>query len=221
MTASAPTPATTRAPLRDEVMQTLLDRIISGELAPGIKLNESRLAEELGVSRTPLREALFCLERDGFIRSDLAKGFSVAPLSPREVREVYPILESLESLALRSLGPLAAANIAELRRLNELFASVAGDSPRCIAIDAEWHETLLNRCPNQRLLALIRTLKQAILRYEHLYMIDASLVAMSVAQHNAVIKALEANNMDAAVVALEQNWRFSRDALLLRIGEPS
>ncbi len=213
--------SSTKTPLREEVMQTLLNKIISGELEPGAKLTESKLAEELGVSRTPVREALFYLERDGFVKNDLAKGFSVSQLSAREVRESFPILESLEVLALRSLGPFAAANVNELKRLNQAFSKAAGNSNECIAIDNLWHETLLGRCPNQRLLALIKNLKHAIMRYEHLYMIDASLVAMSVSQHAAVIKQLEAGNMDAAVAALETNWRFSRDAMLVRIGETS
>lgn len=209
-----------KVPLREEIMQILLKRIVSGELEPGSRLTESKLAEELGVSRTPLREALFYLERDGFVRSDMAKGFSVSPLSAREVREAFPILEALETLALRSLGPLVSCNIEELRCLNQAFAAAAGNSNLCIEFDAKWHETLLNRCPNQRLLSQIQTLKQTILRYEHLYMVDPALVAASVQQHNNVMDALEANDLDAAIAALEENWRFSRDALLIRLGEP-
>jgi DNA-binding GntR family transcriptional regulator len=219
--ANAALSASSRAPLRDDLRQRLLDRIITGQFAPGSRINESRLAAELGVSRTPLREALFHLERDGFVRSDLARGFSVPPLETREVRELYPILESLETLALRSIVPLAAIDTTELRRLNDELSAAAGDFARCIEIDAQWHATLLARCPNRRLLALTETLKNHILRYEQVYMRDASLVAQSVAQHAAIIDAIDANDMPQAVDALQKNWLASLDTLLLCIGEPS
>jgi DNA-binding GntR family transcriptional regulator len=215
-------PATTakRSPLRANVAETVLARILSGALAPGSRITESRLAEELGVSRTPLREALFQLERDGFVHADLARGFTVAPLDPREVRELYPVLESLEVLALRTLGTLAAAAVPELERINDQLAAAAGDASRGLALDARWHATLLARCPNERLLALIAQLKRSVSRYERIYMRDAALARASVAQHRAVIQALAAGDLDGAVRALERNWRFGLDALLVRLGEP-
>jgi len=210
----------TRAPLREDIRQTVLDRILSGELPPGSRITESRLATELGVSRTPLREALFNLESEGFVRSDLARGFSVAPLSVREVRESYPILQTLEALALRSIGPLAVATAPELRRINQELAAVAGDPERGQLVDHQWHDVLLATCPNRRLLDLIARLKETVSRYERLYMRDASLVAASVAQHLRVIEALEAKELDRAVRELEENWRFALETLLVRLGEP-
>lgn len=212
--------AGSRAPLREDVRQIVLDRILSGELPPGSRITESRLAAELGVSRTPLREALFNLESEGFVRSDLARGFSVAPLSVREVRESYPILQTLEVLALRSIGPLAATVAPELRRINQELAAVAGDPERGQLVDHQWHDALLAACPNRRLLDLIARLKETVSRYERLYMRDATLVAASVAQHLRVIEALEAKELDRAVRELEENWRFALDTLLLRLGEP-
>ena len=212
--------ATIRAPLREDVRQIVLDRILSGELPPGSRITESRLAAELGVSRTPLREALFNLESEGFVRADLARGFSVAPLSVREVRESYPILQALESLALRSLGRLAVATAPELRRINQELGAVAGDSERGQLLDHQWHEALLAASPNRRLLDLIARLKETVSRYERLYMRDATLVAASVAQHLRVIEALESGDLDRAVRELEENWRFALEMLLVRLGEP-
>ena len=212
--------STARAPLRDDLRQLLLDRILSGELPPGSRITESRLAAELGVSRTPLREALFHLERDGFVRSDLARGFSVAPLSVREVRESYPILQALESLALRSLGPLAAAVTPKLRRINQELAAAAGDPEQGRLLDHRWHDALLAACPNRRLLDLIARLKETVSRYERLYMRDATLVAASVAQHLRIIEALEEGDFERAVREIEENWRFALEMLLVRLGEP-
>ena len=218
--AAKPATPAKRSPLRAGVAETVLARILSGALAPGSRITESRLAQELGVSRTPLREALFQLERDGFVHADLARGFTVAPLDPREIRELYPILESLEVLALRTLGTLAAAALPELERINDQLAAAAGDAARGLALDARWHATLLARCPNERLLALIAQLKRAVSRYERIYMRDATLVRASVAQHRAIIRALAAGDLGSAVRALERNWRFGLDALLVRLGEP-
>ena len=212
--------STARAPLRDDLRQVVLDRILSGELPPGSRITESRLAAELGVSRTPLREALCNLESDGFVRSDLARGFSVTPLSVRDVRESYPILQALESLALRTLGPLAAATTPELRRINQELAAVAGDSEQGRLLDHQWHEALLAASPNRRLLDLIARLKETVSRYERLYMRDATLVAASVAQHLRIIEALEAGDFERAVKEVEENWRFALEMLLVRLGEP-
>jgi len=209
-----------RVALREDVRQTVLDRILSGELPPGSRITESRLAAELGVSRTPLREALFNLESEGFVRSDLARGFSVAPLSVREVRESYPILQTLEALALRSIGQLAVSTAPELRQINQELAAVAGDSERGQTLDHRWHDVLLAACPNRRLLDLITRLKETVSRYERLYMRDATLVAASVAQHLRVIDALERGELDRAVQELEENWRFALETLLVRLGEP-
>src|SRR5713101_6738628 len=101
--------ALTRKPskrLRQDVLQALLKRIIEGTLKPATKIIESRLAAELDVSRTPLREALLHLEREGLVRSDLRRGFTVERLSAREVRETYPLLAALECFGVRSSAEL-------------------------------------------------------------------------------------------------------------------
>jgi DNA-binding GntR family transcriptional regulator len=206
--------------MSDAVAIELRNMIVDGRLPAGERINEVHLSRQLGVSRTPLREALFNLESEGFVRSDLARGFSVAPLSVREVRESYPILQSLEALALRSIGQLAGATAPELRKINEKLATVAGDSAAGQLVDHEWHDALLAACPNRRLLDLIARLKETVSRYERLYMRDVSLARASVAQHLRVIDALEANDLDRAVRELEENWRFALETLLVRLGEP-
>src|SRR5881396_1764111 len=110
------------APIRADLRRIVLERIVRGELAPGVRIKESRLAEELGTSRTPLREALINLEQEGFVRSELAHGFSVEPLSGREVRETYPILWTLEGLALRASGNAIYTLLGELTKINATLA---------------------------------------------------------------------------------------------------
>src|SRR6516164_2816173 len=94
--------AINKKPLREDVHALLRERIVSGGLMPGNRLQDVQLAAELGVSRTPVREALLRLEGEGLVESDPNRGFFVAPLSRKEVLEIYPIVWSLECLALDS-----------------------------------------------------------------------------------------------------------------------
>ena len=207
------------APIRAELRRIVLERIVHGELAPGSRIKESRLAEELGTSRTPLREALINLEQEGFVRSELAQGFSVEPWSGREMRETYPILWTLEVLALRSSGHAVYALLEKLSAINTALTNSMEAEER-LRLDAQWHETLLSRCPNRRLHGMISNLRTAVRRYEHLFMSDAELVSESVSQHQQIIEALRARNVERAAEILTENWRVGMDLLLVRFGEP-
>jgi DNA-binding GntR family transcriptional regulator len=204
----------TRKPLRDEVHQLILDRLLRGELPPGGRVIESELATRLGVSRTPLREALFRLEQEGFLQADLARGFTVVPLTAREVREIYPIIWTLECLALTSIGLPERVSLSELKQINDDLAQVRDDPAHMLTLDSRWHETLVQSTPNHRLLRMIASLKKVAYRYEWAYMRETTLVATSVEQHSAIIDALCKQDLAQAITLLEDNWRFGMNALL-------
>src|SRR5271165_5327532 len=109
---SAPTHGKSR--VRERLIVALRELIVGGELQGGQKLNELELSLRLKTSRTPLREAMLHLEREGLVRSDLRRGFSVEPLSPREVRETYPVLCALECHAVRSSAEFIPPLLPEL-----------------------------------------------------------------------------------------------------------
>jgi len=207
------------APIRSDLRRRVLARILNGELSPGARIVESRLAEELGASRTPLREALIHLEQEGFVRSTLAQGFTVEPLSGRELRETYPIVWTLECLALRSSGAGVASVLPALTRVNEALAA-ATDAETRLQLDAEWHETLISTCPNQRLNGMIASLRTSIRRYERLFMSEDDLVVESVDQHRRIVEALSARDLATAEAVLTANWRDGLELLLIRLGEP-
>lgn len=211
--------AASKFPIRADLHRILRERIIQGELSPGVRIREAHLAEELGTSRTPLREALIYLEQEGFVRSELAHGFSVEPLSGREVREIYPILWTLEGLALRSCETAVFSLLPELSRINAALAEASQPIER-LQWDATWHETLISSSPNQRLLKMLSGLRLSIRRYEHLFMSDSDLVVESVRQHGQIIEALHNKDIDLALQFLTENWRVSRDLILVRLGEP-
>jgi DNA-binding GntR family transcriptional regulator len=205
--------------MRADVHKVILERIVSGDLAPGARIKEVQLSEELGVSRTPLREALLRLEREGFVRSELARGFSVESLSAREVRETYPIIAALEELALRASAPVLTSLIERLTKLNKELAANAGPKS-AMDYDSRWHETLISGCPNRRLNQTITELRSTLRRYERFYMMDKVLVSESAKQHARVVAAISAGDIEAALSALAENWHFGMETLLLRIGEP-
>lgn len=203
----------TRVPLREQVHRAIVGRILREELAPGARISDSVLAQELGVSRTPVREALLRLENEGFLDVDVGRGFFVKPLSAGEVREVYPILWTLEVLALRSSPPPGRGTVAELDRINAELGR-AEDPEDSIELDVAWHRTLLEGCGNQQLLALIASLKAVIRRYEYAFMQNAGLVSVSTRAHDEIARAVERGEVEAAVPLLESNWRFTMEELV-------
>jgi DNA-binding GntR family transcriptional regulator len=207
-----------RKRLRQALRLALLDLIVTGKLKGGERINESRISRLLKASRTPLREALLQLEKEGLVRSDLRRGFTVEPLSSREVREIYPILAQLECLAVRGSARFVATVLPELTRINADFARTR-TAKRALEQDTLWHNTLMSQSKNARLAALIATLRLAIRRYEHFYMADSKLIPTSVAQHQDIIAAFQGNDLEAGIKAIEENYVFGMQVLLRKMGE--
>jgi DNA-binding GntR family transcriptional regulator len=212
--------AISKRPLRDDVHTALRERIVAGKFLPGSRLPDVRLAAELGVSRTPVREALLRLVREGLVENDPHRGFFVAPLDRQEVLETYPIVWTLECLALQSCGPPTSRQIQALRRINAAMGAVTADAPRRQELDLRWHQTLVEPCGNQRLKELLAGLKQVVRRYECVYMQDPTLVRRSIQDHTEILKALVKKRPKLAGRLLEQNWRAGMESVLKRLDEP-
>jgi DNA-binding GntR family transcriptional regulator len=208
-----------RKNLRSQVREELIARMRAGEVRPGESINEVQLAAELGVSRTPLREALIALESEGQIESENGKGFRFVPLSAREFEELCPIIVTLEGLALE-LSPTA-----ELAALGERLAGLAADFNDDVAQhalvnrrDDEWHNLMLSACPNKRLLEQIAGVRQAIHRYESLLVPDEVMVERSAIEHADIARHLIAGDVPAAKRALKANWNNGMRRLLADAG---
>jgi DNA-binding GntR family transcriptional regulator len=183
--------------------------ILNGVLAPGTRVRDSAIAHELGVSRTPVREALVRLAEQGFLRADAGRGFTVQPRDVGEVVNTYPILASLECLALRLSGPIPRERIEQLNEINARLDLVRHDLELRIELDKAWHHTLLEGCPNKRLLALIDSLKEMWRIFEYDYARSAP-VAISTGEHAQIADALSAGDLKTALKLLEANWRPNR-----------
>ena len=195
-----------RAPLADEVYRQVLQRIHRGDLAPGARVRDTDLAVQLGVSRTPVREALLRLSRDGALENTVGRGFRVRPLDPVEFRETGAILGGLESLALRLAPEPTADRLDRLQALDRTLEQTRGDAARCLDLEDEWHRVLLEECPNRRLLDLIGSLRQVTRRYLAAYMRGAGRLSLSTLPHARIIQAFRDGGRDSAATAFDQQW---------------
>lgn len=180
---------------------------------------EARLAGELGVSRTPLREALIALERDGFLTSTSSRGFTVRSLSSKEVRETYPVYAVLASFALTLCPPLADRKRLELESVNQQLrdcADMRDDADRAdmrVQLDARWHQLLVSECPNRKLRAMVTVLSDQLLRYEYAYCMSGASPLISFQEHRAILEAVARGEREAAAELLQAHWNTPVEGL--------
>lgn len=216
-------PLRPRNRLRDEIVQELAGLIASGELREVERLKELELAARLGVSRTPLREALLVLESEGLVVSEVNKGFRVAALSEARVRELYPILGSLEALAVRGGGGPLLARAGELCAVNERLR-VARGNVRRHALDRQFHELLWSGSENATLVDLLRRLWRQAQQFDGAAERGMADLDGSTSDHAAIADAIGRGELDGAACRLEAHWRKGVDVVigwLRRRGAPA
>lgn len=208
-----------RPSLRAALRQSLKTAIIRGQLPASSHLVEANLCSEWGVSRTPLREALISLEREGFVSYDPGRGFFVCPLFIEEAREIYPIIDHLEQMAVR-LSPTPDPDLLrKLERINlELAATDTEQSPDQVAearvrLDRQWHQTLVRQCPNDRLRELIEQLYERASRYEYGFWLANGDRPFSVTEHQAIAKLWSDGDMDRALIRMTEHWQAGLDLI--------
>lgn len=188
-------------------------KILRNELPQGERINETRLAEDLGISRTPLREALNVLQSSDLVRSDKGRGFYVTPLTRTDALELYSLLGILESTMLRNIGIQAMANIRQLQTLNQGIIDDFNNANLIDERDNQLHQLMLSSGDNQRVKRLISQHWQQIERYEYIYKRQADWVHVSIMQHSKIIEALANMDIDLAARLLEHHWQFCGQTL--------
>jgi DNA-binding GntR family transcriptional regulator len=193
-----------RPNLSDSLVVALRHRVVDGRLPAGERVNEVHLAASLGVSRTPLREALGRLVAEGALSAVPRIGFFVSPLTLEEFQQVYPIRAILDPEALRVAGIPPAPRLSQLRALNRDIRA-ATDPDKVIELDDAWHLELLAGCPNRVLLDLIEQFMRRTRRYELALMRERPNVLVSAGNHDKILAALRSGDLAAACDALRLN----------------
>ena len=210
MPATATPPPLEKRSYRDDIYSYLREQIVQGILEPEAKLRDTDLAVQLGVSRTPVREALRRLEDEGLVQTKQNAWTRVAPVTRALAERIYPILRVLEGLALELAAPhLEPTDLDAMRDLNAQVKAAlsAGDARAAAMLDSALHERFIAGCPNPELQGIIRTLKTNQIRLEiHYWRGGVDVALQSVAEHEAMIAALERGDLSAAKLALEGNY---------------
>jgi len=202
--------------IRDEVYQYLLGWIVNGTLAPEEKLKDKDLAARLGVSRTPVREALRKLEDEGLVETAANRWTRVAPVTLKDAEHIYAIIQALETLALELAFPrLSISSIKQMQLANrQLKAALGSDTPQtAVQADATFHQILIDAADSAELQNILKHLKTKYQRIELAYFSNADLLLASFEEHQQLLTALENNNLDLARQALVDNWQASIDRL--------
>ena len=192
-------------PLRDVVFYTLRQAILKGELEPGERLMEMQLAEQLGVSRTPIREAIRKLELEGLVFMIPRKGAVVAEITEKSLRDVLEVRRALEELAMKlACEKILDEEIEELKVAAKEFedALKTGDVTVYAEADVKFHDIIYRPTDNQRLIQLLYNLREQMYRYRVEYLKRDDSHDTLLAEHQYIIETLEKRNADEAIKAI-------------------
>ena len=198
-----------RSLLREDAYRVIRDAIVDGTLAPGERLNDIALAEWLGVSRTPLREAIARLEQAGLVMTKPGRYTMVSPLDVRAARGAQSVTAAMHELAVREALPeLSSTELNAMREANARFAEAlrAGDPDAAIAADDEFHGVLVAASANAALRSVLEQFTPLLRRVERLRFSSLS-GRESVAQHERIIALCAAKDVEGAVAATRANWQ--------------
>ena len=198
-----------RSLLREDAYRAIRDAIVDGTLAPGERLNDGDLAEWLGVSRTPVREALARLEQTGLVQTKPGRYTRVSPLDVRAVHEAQSVTAAMHELAIREALPnLSAAELDAMREANARFdgALRRNDPDAALAADDDFHSVPVMACANHAIRAVLEQFTPVLRRLERVRFSSLS-GRGSVAQHDQIIALCEAGDIEAAVAATRANWQ--------------
>ena len=192
-------------PLRDVVFRTLRRAILKGELKPGERLMEVQLANRLGVSRTPVREAIRKLELEGLVPMIPRRGAEVAEITEKNMRDVLEVRRALEELAVKiACEKMTDEEIELLRQASKKFRdTMYNDNLTAIAEnDVEFHEIIYDATGNKRLIQILNNLREQMYRYRVEYLKDYNCHGILADEHDEIVEALERRDQATACRAI-------------------
>jgi len=203
-------------PLREIVFETLREAIIKGLLKPGERLTEIQIAEELGVSRTPVREAIRKLELEGFLVMVARKGAYVADISVKDITDIFEVRAALEGLA----AGLAAERITEEeleqleRALVQSSEATTGDLDTVVQSDTSFHELIYRVSRNQRLQQIVIHLQEQIHRFRTVSLSQPGRTSVFIEEHRKIVEAISERNSELASLLAREHIENAEQSLL-------
>lgn len=204
-------------PLRDVVFNTLRQAILRGELKPGERLMEIQLANKLGVSRTPIREAIRKLELEGLVLMIPRRGAEVAEITEKNLRDVLEVRCALEELAVQlACDRIDEDGIQNLREAAERFREVldSDDITKIAEADVEFHDVIFAATDNRRLIQLLNNLREQMYRYRIEYLKKKEYYPQLLAEHEAIIAAIEGHDKEKATEITGQHINNQVDTVV-------
>ncbi len=186
-------------PLRDVVFNTLREAILKGELKPGERLMELQLASKLGVSRTPIREAIRMLEQEGLAVTVPRKGAEVAKMTEKDMEDVLQVRDALEELAVQlACDIISDEQIAQLEKSKEDFeiSLRSRDIKKIAQADVAFHDCIYNATNNPKLVSIINNLREQMYRYRVEYLKDEKNYQKLIAEHTRIVEGLKRKDKD-------------------------
>lgn len=207
-------------PLRDVVFNTLRHAIITGEFAPGERLMEITLANRLGVSRTPVREAIRKLELEGLVTMIPRKGAQVAKITEKNLRDVIEIRCVLEEFAASlACDRITEEEELEMQDLHEQFVQSAQthDILDIVEKDEQFHDAIFRATKNDRLITIINNLREQFYRYRMEYVKDIEQHSILVKEHEELMNAIFHKDGEAAKQIMRTHLKNQQDGVIQAI----
>jgi len=193
--------------LYQEVAELLRQRIFNRELTPGSWIDELKLAEEYGISRTPLREALKVLATEGLVTMKLRRGAYVTEVSERDLTDVYHLLSLLESDAAGVVATQATdAQLKELQTLHRDLEKSVSNREKFFQINERFHMRLLEIADNRWRDQMVADLRKVMKLNRHNSLLKSGRIEESLAEHQAIMNALLARDAKASTQAMQTHF---------------
>lgn len=199
--------------LYEEVAELLRQRIFRRELEPGSWIDEVRLAQEYGISRTPLREALKVLAAEGLVTMKVRRGAYVTEVSERDLAEVYHLLALLESDAAAVVAERATpAELKELVKLHKELQAAVGDRDKFFAINERFHTRVLELANNRWRTQMVADLRKVMKLHRHNSLLKSGRIDESLAEHQAIVDAIAQRDAAGARERMQEHFRSGLEA---------
>ena len=211
-------------PLREVVYLTLRKAILKGEFRPGERLMEIALANRLGVSRTPIREAIRKLENEGLVTMIPRRGAQVAEITQEELNNVLEVRQSLEVLAaVRASQRITKEQEKELAAAEKAFRDISDtlDLTELAEADVAFHDVIYRATGNRRLIQILNNLREQMYRFRIEYLKDRAVRGTLVEEHHAISEAIRSHDAAEAERQIALHIDNQRKAINASIGEKS